>query len=390
MKIVFIGGRDLNAIGGIESYTRNLASQLVAMGHEVTVFCESAEDSEETHGALRIIHQRSLPSSYLCKPLLGLRATLRVIAGMRDADVIHYNAWPPALWSPLARLFGIHSIMEGHGLEWKNTKYTPLECKLIRLMEGITAFTNRHLVMCSHSQTRYFMHRYGRKCFTLGSGTDLPRPSAPGASDILDRLGLRGRRYILLLSRLVSVKSPDTLIKAFRRLPESDVRLVLAGEAFDQTYDSYLRRVTDGDPRVVFAGSVTGDDAGCLLRGAYAFCNPSSSEGICISLLEAMAHRVPVIASDIEGNREVLSDDSALWFPPLDIDALHGTLRLALDEPGRLRRGVEANYSLIRSRYLWPAVARNYLRYLKSLPHIRRRYGLQTNEKHIEESLYPT
>lgn len=41
MKIVFIGGRDIHLIGGIESYMYNLASTLVRFGHHPIVFCES-------------------------------------------------------------------------------------------------------------------------------------------------------------------------------------------------------------------------------------------------------------------------------------------------------------------------------------------------------------
>ena len=386
MKIVFIGGRDVHAIGGIESYTRNLSLQLVSMGHEVTVFCESAYEGYEDMAGVKVIHQRSIPSPYLCKPLLGLRATLRVILGLRDADVIHYNAWPPALWSPLARLFGIHSIMEGHGLEWKNTKYNRFERKLIHIMEGITAFTNRRLVMCSDSQTRYFLRRYGRQCFTLGSGTFVPRGAANYKSNILHRFGLQPGKYFLLMSRLVSVKSPDTLITAFCKLNDPDFRLVLAGEACDPSYDTYLRRLAAKDPRVIFAGSVFDDDAECLMREAYAYCNPSSSEGLCITLLEAMARRVPVIVSDIDGNREVLTDDTAMWFTPRNTESLTNVLRRAIDDPQYLRRGIEANCELVNRSYQWPIVARHYEEYLKTLPHICRKYGYEPHHRKYDNT----
>lgn len=389
MKIVFIGGRDLHTIGGIEAYTRNLASQLVKMGHDVTVFCESAYEMEEDFRGIHLIHQRSITNPYFCKPILGLRSTWHVIRKLRDADIIHYNAWPPALWSPLARLFGIHSLMEGHRLEWKNTKYTLTERRIIRMMEAVTAYTNRNLVMCSESQTQYFIHRYGRRCFTLGSGTRLPMPDKVLSTDILDRLRIKPKKYFLLMSRLVSVKNPDILISAFKSVKDQDFRLVLAGEAYDQAYDTYLRRLAAEDSRVVFAGSVFGDDVDCLMREAYAFCNPSSTEGLSIALLEAMANRVPVIVSDIDGNREVLTDDTALWCLPRDLKSLSEVMNQAVLNPEYLRRGVESNYNLVVREYIWPMVAKKYLDYLHTLPHIRRKYGVSPDyEEFTQKSLY--
>ncbi len=367
MKIVFIGGRNPLSIGGIESYTLNLATQLVRMGHEPVVFCESDHEGEEWVNGFRVIHQKSLQSPYLCKPLLGLRATWRTIRHMRDADFIHYNAWPPALWTPLARLGGMHTHMLGHGLEWQRPKYNAFQRTLIRIMEGYTAFINPTLTMCSDAQTRYFHRTYGRECTTIPSATNLPEPDAGMGSDILGRHGLRPQGYFLIMGRLEKGKNPDTLISAFRKLDSPDLRLVIAGEAPEQEFGDLLHSLAHDDPRVVFTGNVYDQDREALLSNAYSFCLPSASEGLSIALLEAMAHRVPVIVSDIPANRELLRYDSALWVSPGDVTDLAQALRIAIDDPERMARSVERNFNLVAQNYTWPVIAARYIDYLQAL-----------------------
>lgn len=79
MKIAFIGGRDIHILGGIDNYIYNLATQLVKIGHEPVVFCESDHDGDEIVNGFRVIHRRGFKSNLICKPWLGLKATWRIV-----------------------------------------------------------------------------------------------------------------------------------------------------------------------------------------------------------------------------------------------------------------------------------------------------------------------
>lgn len=367
MKIVFIGGRDVRAAGGIESYVCNLATQLTEMGHEPVVFCESDHDGEETYNGFRVIHRRSPRSRFLCKPWLGLKATWYTLRHIKDADVIHFNAWPPALWAPLARLFGKPCLMQGHGLEWMQSKYTPRQKKVLRLLERYTAWVSPNLAMCSESQTRYFKERYGYDAVTI-PGAIMPPGSKEPESDVLERFGLESKRYFLLLARLTEVKNPHYLIEAFKRARRTGYRLVIAGsnDAQPEFVDS-LHKMAEGFPDIVFTGSVFGDDKEALLRGAYAFCIPSTSEGLAITLLEAMSRKVPVIASDIPANRELLGEDKALWVRPESEADLVEAIEKAIDNSDYLAASVMPNYTLVTGNYTWPRVAEKYISYLRTI-----------------------
>ncbi len=362
MRIVFIGGRDIHVLGGIESYMLNLATQLVKMGHEPIVFCESDSDREETVNGFRVIHHKGCKSNLLCKPWLGLKSTIFTIRKIKNVDFIHYNAWPPSLSSPLARLFGIPSLMQGHGLEWKRSKYSRYQQQIMRFMEWFTAHLNRNLIMCSEDQCRYFKQHYRREAVAIPTAIYLPRYKGHTDSDILTRFNLEPKKYFLFLARLVQDKNPDYLIKAFRETKAKGYKLVIAGNnAADPEYVEMLHYLAKGCKNIVFTDAVYDNDKETLLNNAYAFCIPSTIEGLSISLLEAMSFRLPIIASDIPSNREVLEEDKAIWVRPENTYDLVHAFHKAISHSDKLAESVESNYAKIASSYTWDKVAQKYI-----------------------------
>ena len=65
MKIAFIGGRDIHKLGGIENYMYNLATELVKLGHEPVVYCESDRNEKELVNGFCVIHQKSIGGRFL-------------------------------------------------------------------------------------------------------------------------------------------------------------------------------------------------------------------------------------------------------------------------------------------------------------------------------------
>ena len=291
---------------------------------------------------LKVIYMTGTKSNLICKPWVGLKATLHILRHLKNVDLIHYNAWPPSISSPLAQLFGIKTLMQGHGLEWQRSKYTSSQQKIMKFMEGVTAYLNRNLIMCSEDQTRYFKEKYGRNATTIPTAINLPYPSAKD-SDILDKFGIKSKKYFLFLARLVQDKNPNCLIEAFKIVPVTDFQLVIAGNnPTDPEYVETLHSLAKGYQNIILTGAVYGDDKETLLRNAYGFCLPSTIEGLSISLLEAMSYRLPIIASDIPANREVLSDNGALWHTPENIDELAHSISMAINDEEEFYNSVKA------------------------------------------------
>lgn len=366
MKIVFIGGRDIHLIGGIESYMAHLSSQLVKLGHEVVVYCESNRNEIVTWNGVKVIHQKGIKSHFLCKPWLSLKATIRTLLNEKNVSVIHYNAWPPSLWCWLANVFGIKTLMQGHGLEWQRSKYSPKQQKIMKFMEKITAHMNRNLIMCSEGQTKYFSDTYNRKAVTIPTAVNLPEKFA-AESEILQKYGLLAKKYFLFMGRLVQDKNPDYLIRAYKKCKELGYKLVIAGSGFGgKKYVDSLHAMAADNKDIVFTGAVHGADKDCLLRNAYAFCIPSTIEGLSIVLLEAMSYKLPVIASDIDANRELLGNE-AVYVKPENVEDLKNAMYYCVENYDVINEFCSLNYKNVVENYTWDRVAEKYVSYLLAI-----------------------
>jgi sugar transferase (PEP-CTERM/EpsH1 system associated) len=142
------------------------------------------------------------------------------------------------------------------------------------------------------------------------------------------------------VGRLAAVKNYALLLHAIARLPEApSCRLVLIGEGPERAALKELAAQLGLERRVEFSGHR--DDVPQLLQGLDIFVLPSLSEGMSNTLLEAMAAGLPVVASDVGGNRELIeSERSGLLFPSGDVAALAEQLgRLLGDADLRARLG---------------------------------------------------
>lgn len=367
MKLVFIGGRGIHILGGIENYMLNLTRELVKLGHECIVWCESDHRETEMVDGVKVIYHPGPKSNLLCKPWCGLKATLRTVFGIRDVDFIHYNAWPPSLWCWIPRLFGIPSCMEGHGLEWQRSKYSPKAQRVMKAMEGFTARLNQHLVMCSEGQVEYFRKEYGKESVCIPGAVTLPDLESENDSDILDRFNLESKKYLLFMGRLVQDKNPDYLIRAFRKSQANGIKLVIAGsnDAMPE-YVSVLHVLGAGCEDIVFTGAVYDKDKAKLLQHAYCFCLPSTIEGLSIVMMEAASYHLPVIASNIEANREFLGEDAIYVRPENELDLVQA-IEYACIHSDEIEEQQQRNFRKIMARYTWDKVARRYVEYLHSV-----------------------
>jgi phosphatidylinositol alpha-mannosyltransferase len=163
---------------------------------------------------------------------------------------------------------------------------------------------------------------------------------------------------IVFVGRHEPRKGLAVLVEAFERLGP-DARLWVIGEGPET---ERLRHRTTGDPRVEWLGVVGEDEKLRRLAGADVFCAPSlGGESFGVVLLEGMAAGSAVVASDLEGYRNVgRAGVDAIMVPPGDVDALAAALRRALaggPAIDRLRvsgRDRAAHFSLDRlaTRYL--------------------------------------
>jgi glycosyltransferase involved in cell wall biosynthesis len=158
------------------------------------------------------------------------------------------------------------------------------------------------------------------------------------------------------------------LIEAYILSGISDKKLVIAGNNdSDPDYVNHLHQLSVGHvDKIVFTGAVYGEEKDKLLKECFAFCIPSTLEGMPITLLEAMAFSKVCIASDISACREPLKD-SGVWVKVEDVNDLANQLIYLRDNYSNLKWQEKYNFQRIEKMFTWDKIAAMYFNYLEGI-----------------------
>jgi glycosyltransferase involved in cell wall biosynthesis len=186
------------------------------------------------------------------------------------------------------------------------------------------------------------------------AGVDLERfaPAADVAAEraraFADRppLTAPGARVLLMLGQPVLAKGYVELLDAWRAVAPlaGEWHLVMAGGGWGNVDLERECRSRGISERAHWIGAQPAERIPALMRASDGFVLPSHNEGLSISVLEAMATGLPVVATDVGGHAEVLRDGESGWLVPArDVAALERALReLTGSAAERARRGSAA------------------------------------------------
>jgi len=165
-----------------------------------------------------------------------------------------------------------------------------------------------------------------------------------------------------MIARLTAAKDHMNLFDAFLRVREAHAvaRLLLVGDGelrADLERAVHQRRLSH---TVVFAGRR--DDVADVLSALDVFVLSSATEGLAVTLLEAMAAGLPVVATRVGGNPEVVVDgDTGRLVPPRDPIALAAAIGEMLSDRARATRMGERGAERARGRFGIDAMVNGYL-----------------------------
>ncbi|MFM8886650.1 MAG: glycosyltransferase [Chthoniobacterales bacterium] len=172
-------------------------------------------------------------------------------------------------------------------------------------------------------------------------------------------------KRLLFLSRIHAKKGLDLLLPAWGRLANEfpDWELLIVGPDEGGYQATVERMIADcGCSETCWIHpAVSGAEKHALLRTADLFVLPSYSEGFPMAVLEAAAHRIPVVQTD-ECNFPELTAAGGAWECRPERDAVEMTLRKALtaDDAERTERGLRGR-ELVEKSYSWDQIAEQVL-----------------------------
>ncbi len=325
----------LAEMGGAQRYVATLVP-LLGEHYDVAVAAHGDGYLREATEAAGV---RFIPLEHVRRPiapredLRGLRELVRLLRAARP-DVVHVNSSKAAVLGRLAApLAGVRvRVFTVHG--WAFKAHSGLLARAYlwadRLMRPLTTTT-----ICVAESER----AAGLAAGTCAASSTVVIPNAVGLDVPRAQPGARAPLRVLAVGRLREPKDFVTLVRAAARLEASAVAVRIAGDGPDRpALEAEIARLGVGD-RVELLGERA--DVPELLAAADAFVLPSLSEGMPISVLEAMAAGLPVVASDVGGVGELVRDgETGALVAAGDSAALADALaRLASDPAAPARQG---------------------------------------------------
>ncbi len=177
----------------------------------------------------------------------------------------------------------------------------------------------------------------------------------------------RSTTTILFLSRIIKEKGIFELIEAFESLLKKgkDMRLIIAGDGEDL---DALKQAVLAKEQVRFTGYVEGEEKIALLKESDIFCLPSYTEGLPISVLEAMLFGLPVVTTRVGGLKRFFKEGQMGYLiEPQDSEEIEKKIALLLSNKERQIKMSRFNYLYAKEHLTNQVVATNLYHHMKEV-----------------------
>ncbi|ADT85073.1 glycosyltransferase family 4 protein [Thermococcus barophilus] len=366
--------------GGQERYVYNLSKYLVKMGHEVRVITSNFPKSkkfEEIDGIT--VERYNLITRPLRNPIVP--KFLQVPKRFKEFDIVHIHnehAFSSMVAAYAKKKEDFPLVLTNHGqLKFGNYIADTIEKTYMKTFGKKILELSDIIVVNSESDKEFLSTiapKISNKTYILHNAID---------PEVLTKLAKEadGNEWtmdadikILYVGRLIRRKGVEWLIKAIKIIKNSTskkIKCILVGEGEDRNYFEMLVREYNLSDSVVFAGRISDKKLAWLYENSDIFVLPSLSEGLPTTILEAMYFSLPVVATDIPGNRDHFKD-VAILVPPKDEKALANSLLMLLENENLAKQLSKAGKKLVEEKYTWDRVAREYEKLYKNIIDQRR------------------
>lgn len=217
------------------------------------------------------------------------------------------------------------------------------------------------LAAVSHAVANDIQTQFGRKVdAVIPSGVDLTFFSPEVASPVeLDKLGIH-QPYVLFVSVLTPRKRPDIFIQIASLLPDLD--FVMVGGSYTPQEKQQYEQAASHYPNIKMLGQLPRSEVRNMMAGAIALVFPSELEGLPLTILEASAMGIPVLAQPKSSMPEAVIDDITGWIFSADrLEIWANKLKEIQNWSNTERNNFARNArNFVSSHYSWDAIAKQY------------------------------
>lgn len=384
MKILQVTSHFPPYRGGIETVVYYLSKGLARIGHDVQVVTSDIpkQKKEENFETFKVKRLRTFVNLFGFPVISSLGEVLR-----NDIDIVHVHVNSPLLTETAAlgcALRGIPLVVTYHSDTFAREARSSLrnlwfiaeplydgllKSQVCRIARKLTISTPIYMKNSS------FLRKFKDKVVVIPHGVDRDRfyPDACMGEKFKTECGFSRRtRIITFVGRLAPYKGLPTLLKAFSHVlrKAESVALILVGEGIEKKQLRALAFDLKVHDKVVFTGEVDDESLPDYYRMSDVFVLPSKSgaESFGLSLLEAMACGIPVVASNVGGVPYVVGHGGVLVRPNSPLEMAKALEEILSNQ--ELRQELSGKALKESSRFSWDLMVNEMEKlYVKLLNH---------------------
>jgi starch synthase len=327
--------------------------------------------------------------------LEALSLNLTQVKALTGIDIVHTHTWYASMAGYFAKkLYNIPFVLTTHSLEplraWK-AEQLGSGYAMSSWMER-TAILDADVIIAVSEGTRADILRAypdvkADRIHVIYNGVDLAEYQKTSETKALTDYEIDpAKAYVLFVGRITRQKGVTHLVDATRYLPRETQVVLCAGAPDTPDIAAELRQKIENarrdHPHIIWIEKmVTKHEATQLYSNARVFCCPSVYEPFGIVNLEAMACRVPVLASATGGIKEVVVDGETGYLVPFEQDPvtsfpvdpekfardLAAGLNRLLEDPEKCRHFGNAGRRRVEETFTWTAIAQQTIRLYEQL-----------------------
>lgn len=381
MKIAHVNMFYLPTFGGVEQVMYELAQRQIKQGHEVHVFCCDSDKEKRIKTKEEIIegvHVHRLPYWF--------RLSLNTFV------------WPSLLWKFKGDFDVVHTHVSGHDYilftgilskikkfkhihtthcPWTDASFRPLILRpflflnelffnklSFRFIDKIISITPWELEILKKFTNE-------EKIKVIPNGMDNIFYKKVKNNQFKKRNKIKEGKLVLFFGRLNPTKGPEKLAQAAINITKKrkDIAFVWVGP--DEGKEEEVKRLIKSYKNMYHFGGIRGKEKVAeMYQAADVYVLPSYREGLPLTLFEAMASRLPIVASPVNGIPfEMKEPENGFFSDYGDIESLEQNIIKILDNPKLAKEISENNFKKSRN-FDWDDIYKKYMKEYEELLNI--------------------
>lgn len=355
MQIAFVNFIGTGKFGGGEKWMVSAGSQLAAKGHDVIMIGRRGSKFLD-HAMKAGITSLGISPWQKATGLYLLTITRELSRQKNDILICNLNT-DVRTTGLLAKMRGTPVILARHGLLNYNKKRWRYKASAKHILDGI--ITNSNTIKNTYAGYGWFDERFVKVIY---NGITIPQHVVP--YDFSKQFP--GKTIIYSAGRLSEQKGFTYLIEAAAILTKTRTDLVFFVSGEGKLLPELQKQTADANLQDSFIFQGFTADIYPYLKGCDLFVLSSLFEGMPNVVMEAMAMHKPVVATDVNGVRELMVDGkTGIIVPPKEPQALAESIAKVIENPDMLAEFGMAGYERVKSEFTMSAMASNLERYLQ-------------------------